>query len=89
MNFIHSDLGVLPAHSVVVVELDTAANVRLLDEVNFSAFQQGRDHRCVGGQAKQSPVRLPVPNAGHWHLTLDLGGAAGTIRHSVRVIRPS
>ena len=89
MNFIHSDLGVLPARSIVVVELDTSANVKLLDDVNFSAYQSGRAHQFYGGQARQSPIRLVVPENRHWHLTLDLGGASGTIRHSIRVIEPS
>jgi hypothetical protein len=89
MSFVHSDLGVLPARSVVVVELDTAANVKLLDEANFSAYQSGRQHRYFGGQARRSPVRIPVPESRHWHLTLDLGGASGNIRYSIGVIRPS
>ena len=87
MNFIHSDLGILPARSVVVVVLDTAANVKLLDEVNFSAYQRGQNHHFYGGQAVRSPVRLSVPDSRHWHLTLDLGGASGNIRYSIRVVK--
>jgi hypothetical protein len=88
MNFLHSDLGVLPASSIVVVELDKAANVKLLDEVNFSAYQRGQRHHFFGGQAKRSPVRLAVPESRHWHLALDLGGVSGNIRYSIQVVRP-
>jgi hypothetical protein len=86
MNFVHSDLGVLSAGSVVVVNLDTAANVRLLDETNFRAYQQGQQHRFYGGQARRSPLRIQVPASGHWHVALDLGGASGSIRSSITVI---
>ena len=89
MNFVHSDLGQLTVRSIVVVELDTAAIVKLMDDSNFRAYQRGQQHRFFGGQAKRSPVRLSVPATGHWHLALDLGGATGTIRSSVRVVPPA
>jgi hypothetical protein len=87
MNFLHSDLGLLPAGSVVQVQLDAAANVKLLDPSNFEHYRRGESHHYYGGQARRSPVRIPVPATGHWHLALDLGGASGTIRHSIAVIR--
>jgi hypothetical protein len=60
--------------------------VRLLDRSNFSAFKNGRSHRYVGGHVRRSPVRLQVPQSGHWYVTVDHGGFAGRGRASVRVL---
>lgn len=86
MNFLHYDLD-LKAGDVVEVTLDKQANVRLLDEANFSSYKRGAQHRYYGGLVKTSPFRLPAPHAGHWHLVVDLGGHAGTVRASVRTVR--
>jgi hypothetical protein len=87
VEFIHSDLGFRQAGDVVEITLSgSAANVRLLDNVNFQAYRSGRQHRYTGGLARQSPVRLPVPNPGHWHVAVDMQGLAGTTRASFRVI---
>jgi Domain of unknown function (DUF1883) len=87
MNLTHYDLGLLSGGETVVVNLErTAANVRLMDSVNFSAYRAGRWHRYVGGYKTQSPVRLQVPGAGHWHVAIDLGGYRGSVRSTVQVI---
>ncbi|WP_315803018.1 DUF1883 domain-containing protein [Bradyrhizobium sp. SZCCHNS3002] len=85
MNFIHNDLGYLTGGQVVEVSLDHVANVRLMDASNFHSYQRGDQHRYFGGEARRSPVRLRVPQSGHWHVAIDLGGRAGTIRAGVRV----
>ena len=86
MNFTHYDLGLLSAGDVVEVSLrDSAANVRLMDSSNFSNFKSGRQHRYFGGLIKRSPVRLPVDNAGHWYVTIDMDGLRGSVRSAVRV----
>src|SRR5438093_623002 len=90
MDFIHSNLGYLHAGDVVEVTLrGSAANVRLLDSNNFSRYRQGREHRYHGGFAKQSPVRLPIPNAGNWHVAVDMQGLRGSVNAGFRVIRGS
>jgi hypothetical protein len=86
MQFLHTDLGYLSGGEIVEVTLDSRANVRLMDSSNFSSYRAGRRHNFYGGQAKQSPVRIPVPRSGHWHLAIDLGGYSGRIRSSVRVL---
>ncbi|MBA3314440.1 MAG: DUF1883 domain-containing protein [Planctomycetota bacterium] len=86
MNFLHYDFD-LSADDVVEVTLDKQANVRLLDDSNFAAFRSGRQHRYHGGLAKTSPVRLMAPHAGRWHVVVDLGGFAGTVRASARVLQ--
>ena len=86
MNHLHYDLN-LQLGDVVEVTIDKQANVRLLDNANYSQYRSGTQHRYYGGLATKSPVRLSAPNPGHWHLVIDLGGHAGTVRASVRTIK--
>ena len=86
MDFIDYDLHQLRGDETVEVTLGTAAFVRLLDAANFDSYRHGRQYTFFGGYVTQSPVRLPVPNAGHWHLVLDLNGHVGQIRSAVRVL---
>lgn len=66
--------------------LTSGANVRLMDSSNFSNYKNGRRHQYIGGLAKQSPVRLQIPNSGHWHVAIDMQGLRGSTRASVRVV---
>jgi hypothetical protein len=86
MNFLQYDLH-LNTGDVVEITLDKQANVRLLDDSNFSNYKRGAQHRYYGGLVTTSPFRLPAPQAGQWHLVIDLGGYAGNVRASVRTIR--
>lgn len=86
MNYLHYELD-LDSNDVVEVELDKQANVRLLDGPNFARYRKGEQHKYYGGLAKQSPTRIAAPHAGKWHLVVDLGGYAGTVRASVRTIK--
>jgi hypothetical protein len=85
MNFLHNDLGFLNGGEVVEVTLSAAANVRLMDSGNFQSYRSGQRHEYFGGHATRSPIRLPVPRPGHWHVAIDLGGYAGNVRAGVRV----
>ncbi len=86
MKFLDYDLDAA-AGDVVVVELNRAANVRMLDSINFSRYRRGQRHEYLGGLARVSPVRLSVPRDGHWHVVVDLGGYAGNVQASFSVIR--
>ena len=86
MQFIHTDLGYRQRGEIVEVTLTSGANVRLMDSSNFSSYKNGRNHRYYGGLAKRSPVRLPIPNNGHWHVAVDMQGLRGSTRASVRVL---
>jgi hypothetical protein len=87
MKFTHYDLGHLSGGETVEVQLSgNAANVRLMDSSNFQSYRSGRNHRYYGGLAKQSPVRLHVPHSGHWHVTVDLIGLAGSVRSGIRIL---
>jgi len=87
MNFSYYDLGYLERGQVVEVSLSAAANVRLLDSSNYSYYKSGARHKYYGGYVVRSPYRIIVPNSGHWYVTIDLGGYAGTVRHSVQVLQ--
>ena len=87
MRFIHHNLGYRQAGEVVEVNLSgNAANVRLLDSANLSSYKNGRQHRYYGGLARKSPVRLEIPRAGNWHVTVDMMGLRGTVRSSTRIM---
>lgn len=85
MKFLHYNFDLSP-NQLVEVTLDKPANVRLLDDSNFHSYRRRAAHKYFGGLAKQSPVKLRAPSMGHWHLVIDLGGYAGEVRASVRVI---
>ena len=86
MNYSYYDLGYLKKGQVVEVKLTAAANVRLMDSMNYGNYKAGRKHHYYGGYVKRSPYKLIVPNDAHWYVTIDLGGYAGSLKHSVRVL---
>lgn len=90
MNFQHYNLGYRSAGDVVVVTLQgSAANVRLMQATDFNNYRNGRRHHYYGGLQKRSPARIPVPNSGTWHVTVDMQGLRGTTRSSVNVLPAS
>lgn len=89
-KFIKYHWNRLEKGSTVVVTLNTAANVRLLDSTSFTAYKNNKNHRIAGGGlVTKSPFRIRVPRSGSWYLTIDLIGLkAKTIRHSASVEPP-
>jgi hypothetical protein len=85
MNFLHSEFD-LGLNDAVEVSLDKQANVRLLDGNNFQRYRNGQQHNFYGGLAKTSPVVVRPPHPGRWHVVVDLGGYAGTVKASFRVV---
>ncbi len=86
MQFIKHDLGQLSGGDVAEVTITNAANVRLLDVDNFQKYRYGRIPSYVGGHFKESPVLFEIPRAGHWYVVVDLGGYAGEVGSSIRVL---
>lgn len=86
MNFLKYDLGNLKRGELVEVTLTSGANVRLMDSSNFNSYKNGRKHRFYGGLAKKSPLRIAVPNSGHWYVAVDMQGLRGSTNASVRVV---
>jgi hypothetical protein len=89
MNCLHEDLGHLPQGSVVEVVLDKQANVVLLDDSNFHAYQRDQRWNGYGGWYVESPVRIVVPHSGRWNVAIDLGPTEGQLRASVNVLTPA
>ena len=67
------------------VKLDRQANVQLLDEINFNNYKKGKSYDHIGGLSKKLMINLTSSYKGHWHLVIDLGGHAGTVKASVSV----
>lgn len=86
MNFLKFDLGNRKRGEVVEITLTNGANVRLMSSSDFSSYQAGRQHRFVGGLAKRSPVRLQIPNSGHWYVAVDMQGLRGSTKASMRIL---
>lgn len=86
MNYLKFDLGSRKRGEIVEITLSNGANVRLMSSSDFSNYQAGRRHRFIGGLAKRSPVRLQIPNSGHWHVAVDMQGLRGSTKASVRMI---
>ena len=85
MKYTVYDLGQCRRGERLQVSLQgNAANVRLMDSSNYSSYRSGRRHRYYGGLVKRSPIVLTVPSSGHWYITIDLEGLAGSVRSSIR-----
>lgn len=85
MKYTVYDLGQCRRGERIQVSLQgNAANVRLMDSSNYSSYRSGRRHRYYGGLVKRSPIVLTVPSSGHWYITIDLAGLAGSVRSSIR-----
>jgi hypothetical protein len=89
MTYNSWDLGNQDVSAAVRVVLEgNAANVKLMDASNFRSYQRGGRHEYFGGYYDRSPVVIPVPKYGHWHLAIDYGGYAGSGRATVQVLSP-
>jgi hypothetical protein len=81
MRYAYKDLGEQPAGSTAIVRwTGGAANVILLDGVNFSKYQysDGRPFFYgAGGRYPRPPARLAIPEDGHWYIVVDRGSYAG------------
>jgi len=87
MQFTDHNLNYRHAGDVVIVQLQgSEANIQLVDTANFNRYRSGQRHNYVGGHYRSSPVRLVVPNDGHWHVVVDLGGHGGTVRSTVQIL---
>ena len=75
MKYLYYDLGEQQQDTCVVAHLrGSAANVILIDPVNFDRYRLGQLFQYTGGLQLRTPVRLRVPQTGHWYLVVDCGG---------------
>ncbi|MDX3930058.1 MAG: DUF1883 domain-containing protein [Shinella sp.] len=87
-SYTHYDLGDQRKGAVVEISLTAIANVRLMTHANFDLFRNARKHQFLGGVAKKSPIRLTIPQFGHWHLVVDMEGHSGKAESSLKLIAP-
>jgi len=85
-RFTHYDLKPQRAATTIEVTLSAVNNVRLMTAVNFQRFTELLDFKYIGGVAKRSPIRLVIPENGHWHLIVDMEGHHGLAESSVKLI---
>ncbi|MCB5205086.1 DUF1883 domain-containing protein [Neorhizobium sp. T786] len=88
-RFTHYDIKGQRAGTVVEVTLNTVNNVRMMNVGNFQRFRELLDFKYIGGVAKKSPVRLVIPEDGHWHVIVDMEGHHVLADSSVKVIPPA
>ncbi|CAD7031777.1 hypothetical protein REJC140_02963 [Pseudorhizobium endolithicum] len=88
-RFKHFDLKGQRAGTAVEITLNAINNVRLMTAGNFQRFKELLDFKYVGGVAKKSPIRLVIPEDGHWHLVVDMEGHRGLADCSVKVTPPA
>lgn len=75
MKYLYYDLGEQQQDSCVVVHLrGSAANVILLDPVNFDRYRFHQPFQYTGGLNARTPARLQIPHDGRWYLVIDCGG---------------
>ena len=86
MKFLKYEVDVGP-NDFIEITLDKQANVKVMDSSNFNYYRRGRKHRYYGGLAKKRPVHIKPPHQGRWNVVIDLGGRAGSVRASVKVLR--
>ena len=85
MNYLHNEFDAGP-DDLIEVTLDAGANVQLMDPANFDNYRNGKRFHYYGGYVTTSPFSLRAPRQGRWHLVVDLGGFAGQVRASAKVI---
>ena len=89
MRYRYYDLGDQQENAQVVARLrGSAANVILLDPLNFRRYRLGQPFLYVGGHFWRSPVRLQIPEDGHWYLVIDHGGYKGRASAEIEVVAP-
>lgn len=85
-SYTHYDLDLQRGGTVIEITLSAIANVRLMSHSNFDLFKNARQHKFLGGVAKQSPIRLKIPESGHWHVVVDMEGHPGKAESSIKVL---
>ncbi len=87
-SYTHYDLKELKAGVTVEITLSAVANVRLMNHSNLALYKKAEKHRFIGGVARKSPVMLTIPQAGHWHLIIDMEGHPGKAESGIRILEP-
>jgi hypothetical protein len=85
-RFTHYDLKPQRAGTAIEVTLSAVNNVRLMNAANYQRFTERLDFKYAGGVARKSPIRLVIPENGHWHVIVDTEGHHGLAESSIKLI---
>ena len=85
-RFTHYDLKEQRAGTIIEVTLSAVNNVRLMTPTNFQRFKETLDYKFLGGVAKKSPLKIVIPESGHWHMIVDMEGHHGLAESKVKMI---
>jgi hypothetical protein len=91
MRYLYYDLGEQQAEHHVVAHLrGSAANVILLDPLNFDRYRTAQPFLYSGGGfCIRTPASLRIPGDGHWYLVIDCGGYTHHVQvKKIEILRP-
>jgi hypothetical protein len=86
MKFLNYEVWTQSGDVVEVSLSGNAANVLLMDDINFQSYRSGGRFNYYGGHFNRSPAVIAPPLPGRWHVIVDLGGGAGHVSAAVRVL---
>jgi hypothetical protein len=89
MRYAYHDLGKRGEGDTVLVRWHgAAADVMLVDPVNFAKYYEGRKPviYSAGGRYGRPPARLTVPQDGRWYVVADLRGHSSHPDATVEVV---
>lgn len=61
-------------HLTVKVDLKHAADVFLVDSMNFHRYESGQGFKYFGGHYTRTPVTISVQGSGRWYLIVKNNG---------------
>ena len=71
MQYLIYNLDYQKKDNVVEVSLSAAANVRLMDSMNYDLYKNNQQHKYYGGLVTVSPYRMAIPKDGRWVVLID------------------
>lgn len=71
----------------VKVGLKGKAQVMLMDDANYTSYQNGQEYEYFGGLAARTPCVLAVPATGNWHLVIQQADPRKDVMAHVQIIR--
>ena len=83
-NHLHTYLNFDKGGSVRVA-LDIPANVYLMDDTAYQAYQAGEEFKAVGGYVRARTKTLKAPAVGNWHLVIDSRNPADSVSVSLQL----
>jgi Domain of unknown function (DUF1883) len=69
----------------VKVEINTSANILLVNDEGLEAYRRHLPFHYIGGGFAAGTHVLGVPANGSWHVIIDLGGRAGHVAHHAAI----